>query len=531
MTSNGSYNRNDVYQGSYGRSNYSYGETNPIPMHTNQAPPPYSEFFQEPPLQYSPHNYPYIQQALPPTQMANYNFLHVPPAHPNFQNFHQTFNVTPTQHYYSQNNQPHYIQQRHYTQQPQYLRQSFVRQPFTRQHFNPYASPSREYNNRFQGRGRGNFRNNRHVQSRRGRTIDLHSVSGGRGNFNRFGRRSRQQRQPIRSRMNKPDIYITNAENVSEKIDLSSIDFFSTEGKENKYQYHRSDTIIFYPVHAVSIRENRSEGRICVKKKQTGSSEPPRRMCENCERIETGRKWCSCYKAIFERNFINWSSGYENIDHFLRKAQQEANSVCELLEWIPYNRLRNILFVKKGGFGAVYSGIWCDGRIQRWDGNSGDWQRYGEEKVALKSLKISEDISNKFLSELEKYYICTKKVSHVLRSFGITKNPKNNELYMVMEWAENGNLQEYLQKNGRMNGRRMTWINKLNLLDSIANGLETIHREKLTHGDLHSGNILINREGIGWSTRDDRISLNNREGCDLALTSPSCNPGVVFFER
>jgi len=57
---------------------------------------------------------------------------------------------------------------------------------------------------------------------------------------------------------------------------------------------------------------------------------------------------------------------------------------------------------------------------------------------------------------------------------------------MVMEYANNGNLRKNLQYI-----IKQTWTFKLDALNSIINGIKTIHQQKLIHRDLHDGNILI----------------------------------------
>src|ERR1051325_5886535 len=57
---------------------------------------------------------------------------------------------------------------------------------------------------------------------------------------------------------------------------------------------------------------------------------------------------------------------------------------------------------------------------------------------------------------------------------------------MVLEYAENGNLREYLKKNFL----KLKWEDKLEILRSIIDNLEFIHNRNYIHKDLHSGNIL-----------------------------------------
>jgi serine/threonine protein kinase len=57
---------------------------------------------------------------------------------------------------------------------------------------------------------------------------------------------------------------------------------------------------------------------------------------------------------------------------------------------------------------------------------------------------------------------------------------------MVMEYAKNGSLRQHL--NNSFNSTK--WEEKLNILQSIAEGLNQIHNKGLIHHDFHCGNIL-----------------------------------------
>lgn len=96
--------------------------------------------------------------------------------------------------------------------------------------------------------------------------------------------------------------------------------------------------------------------------------------CLDCKEPITSPSWCqSCNFKRFEKNFINWTSGNKFIDEIIRKCQLEARSHKEVIEWIPYNRLRNIRFLAKGGFSTIYRTVWIDGYIFKWE--SENWRR------------------------------------------------------------------------------------------------------------------------------------------------------------
>src|SRR5215213_2388017 len=74
----------------------------------------------------------------------------------------------------------------------------------------------------------------------------------------------------------------------------------------------------------------------------------------------------------------------------------------------------------------------------------------------------------------------------VVYCHGITKDPKTNDFMMVINYATYGNLRHHL--NNSFNS--MDWVEKLNTLYDITNGLKDIHDNGLIHRDFHCGNIL-----------------------------------------
>jgi predicted nuclease of restriction endonuclease-like RecB superfamily len=150
-------------------------------------------------------------------------------------------------------------------------------------------------------------------------------------------------------------------------------------------------------------------------------------LCPECNRPNTDENWCKeCYSNKFKQNFDNWTSGNMQIDKFIQESQLSSRYNFELLEWIPYNRLRNIKFLAQGGFSTVYRAIWLSGLVKYWNNEKQDWERlihkldeqdykdasnsqiknplkinekYGY-SVVLKSLNDSSNINENFLNEV-----------------------------------------------------------------------------------------------------------------------------------
>ncbi|GBC29097.2 kinase-like domain-containing protein [Rhizophagus irregularis DAOM 181602=DAOM 197198] len=224
-------------------------------------------------------------------------------------------------------------------------------------------------------------------------------------------------------------------------------------------------------------------------------------LCKECKQPNTANYsiWCtSCNAKNFQQNFKNWTSGNHEVDKFIQKAQLKAKNYKEVLEWIEYDGFENVEYLTKGGFGTIYKAIWKDGWIDGWDLENNKWIRnkyycreYENFPVILKCLYNSQDITSDFLREIETHMFFSEHMdisNNSLTSwcYGITKDPESRNFMMVMGYAKDGSLRQHL--NNSFNST--TWFEKLNILRTIAQGLDFIHQNGLVHRDFHCGNIL-----------------------------------------
>ena len=100
----------------------------------------------------------------------------------------------------------------------------------------------------------------------------------------------------------------------------------------------------------------------------------------------------------------------------------------------------------------------------------------------------------------------------IVRCYGITKDPKTNNFMIVMQYAINGSLRQYLNNNYNS----FNWHEKLHNLYAIALGLKTIHDKGLIHHDFHCGNILNDIQYNSSSSRDTYSLIT-----DLGLCKPA----------
>jgi hypothetical protein len=122
-------------------------------------------------------------------------------------------------------------------------------------------------------------------------------------------------------------------------------------------------------------------------------------LCVNCKQINTAYNWCqSCISNHFQQNFKNWTSGNHDVDEFIQKAQLNAKSCNQIIEWIDYDKFENVEYLAEGGFGTVFKAVWKDGL---WEMNNDcQLERDGGTKVALKCLHNSQGITAEFLKEV-----------------------------------------------------------------------------------------------------------------------------------
>jgi hypothetical protein len=136
-------------------------------------------------------------------------------------------------------------------------------------------------------------------------------------------------------------------------------------------------------------------------------------LCKECKQPRASYSWCQCK---FQQNFKNWTSGNNEVDKFIQKAQLRAKDIREILEWIEYDRFENVEYLAKGGFGTIYKAIWKDGYISKWDSENNQWERskfFGKNfTVVLKCLHNSQNITSDFLKEVSLFVYNFKLLSY-----------------------------------------------------------------------------------------------------------------------
>ncbi|GES98361.1 kinase-like domain-containing protein [Rhizophagus clarus] len=138
-------------------------------------------------------------------------------------------------------------------------------------------------------------------------------------------------------------------------------------------------------------------------------------------------------------NFTNWTSGNEKIDEIIQKIQLNINNHDDVIfEWIPYNEFIEINEMdRENGFDTA---IWKMGplfynieeeRLMRIS-----YKKY--EKVCLKYLHNSQNITDEFLNQVESYLKRNN-------GYGLSQNPDTKDYIFVYD---NNYFEEYCEKCG-----------------------------------------------------------------------------------
>ncbi|GBB85172.1 hypothetical protein RclHR1_11720004 [Rhizophagus clarus] len=252
--------------------------------------------------------------------------------------------------------------------------------------------------------------------------------------------------------------------------------------------------------------------------------------CKKCGNKSESSKWCKPCQI----NYINRTGGNEKIDIFIQKMQLKVKLYLDKLNKIIFgisqdqdtkiyilvfnfqyycekcNRNRKskncvlcqqnenkkivdqfsiIEEIGKGGFSTVYSAIWKDGLLEYIAEKSYakykvyNWSRKKNTRVALKCLHDLQNSLDEYINEA----FPKQKIENIVKIYGISQNPDTKDYLMVLEYAECGNFNNYLNKNYE----NFDWLNGSKVLTHIIEGLGEIHQKQMVHRDFHIGNILF----------------------------------------
>ncbi|POG61389.1 kinase-like domain-containing protein [Rhizophagus irregularis DAOM 181602=DAOM 197198] len=179
------------------------------------------------------------------------------------------------------------------------------------------------------------------------------------------------------------------------------------------------------------------------------------------------------------------------------------------IKYYEYNQFNNIEEIGSGSFGTVYRAKW----------------KNSHSYIALKSFF---NLNNVTIKEIVNELKLQREVDfheNIIHFFGITTQNQNDNFkkyWLVMEYANNGTLHEYLKRHFDT----LNWSDKFSLALQLAHAVLCLHDEGIVHRDLHSKNILVRQNTIKLADfgLSKRIDESYRTRSDLLGVVPYIDP-------
>ncbi|RHZ85380.1 hypothetical protein Glove_66g47 [Diversispora epigaea] len=118
--------------------------------------------------------------------------------------------------------------------------------------------------------------------------------------------------------------------------------------------------------------------------------------------------------------------------------------------------------------------------------------KISQKTIALKCVYLNDKFTLDNLINDIKIHRKLEIYDSILKLYGITKKKNISDYMIILEYADEGSLRQYLKTNFQ----KLNWNIKLNLSKEIANTLMYLHSNEITHGKLNSENILVHNGGI-----------------------------------
>ncbi|KAF0458588.1 kinase-like protein [Gigaspora margarita] len=153
---------------------------------------------------------------------------------------------------------------------------------------------------------------------------------------------------------------------------------------------------------------------------------------------------------------------------FLEEAISE-----ETIDFYNYDQFKGHKMIVEDEFSSVY--------VSKW--------KPRELIITLKHIKVhNKYFDKKIVKELQ--FLQNADHPNIVKFYGITKDPSSNYFVMILQSVEEGCLSDYLMKNFS----KLQWSRQLGIAIEIAEGLEYLHKNDISHLDLNSKIILVCKE-------------------------------------
>ncbi|RGB35179.1 kinase-like domain-containing protein, partial [Rhizophagus diaphanus] len=202
----------------------------------------------------------------------------------------------------------------------------------------------------------------------------------------------------------------------------------------------------------------------------------------------------------------------------------------EYINYYNYLEFKNLNPLGSGSYGRVFRANWknTDGIFAL--------KTFNNDKITLKEI-VNE-------IKLHKESIANE---NILRFYGITKIETEKKYSLVLEYADSGTLNIYLN----LHFNELDWNDKYQLSFQLASAVAFLHERDIIHRDLHADNVLIHQKKIkladfGLSRKIAKASSNaskifgvipfidpkklNDQGYELNKKSDVYSIGVLLWQ-
>ncbi|KAF0533316.1 kinase-like protein [Gigaspora margarita] len=220
--------------------------------------------------------------------------------------------------------------------------------------------------------------------------------------------------------------------------------------------------------------------------------------------------WKNNIAAFYESDPVNYDEGKEisvpkspvkpiELNEPFSDPTEEINEerfeheIRQKSKFIEWDELSNISKLDEGYFGFVCKAYWTK----------------THSNVICKTLINLKDINSQYYSAfIHELTMQTRAdlCENVVRFLGVSKDIINYRYFLIMEYANGGNLREFLKKNNSS----LNWNKRLELACQITKGLCYLHHEEIIHRDLHDKNIVIHDNKAKITDFGNATSINTQ---------------------
>ncbi|KAF0506303.1 kinase-like domain-containing protein [Gigaspora margarita] len=185
---------------------------------------------------------------------------------------------------------------------------------------------------------------------------------------------------------------------------------------------------------------------------------------------------------VFERLLPTRQNNGETNNGWISRMIKERH-----INLVDHKEFENLEYINCGNSGVIKKAIW----------------KSKNKAIILKQIApnevMTESENQELLKEIKTFHAIRVReqstiketgYKNVIECFGVSRLSEEETYLLVLEHADIGCLRDYLNKH-RGN---LKWEQKINIARQITCGLYFLHKNKILHRDLHTGNVVIKED-------------------------------------